>query len=190
MKIRVYHFILDHRLGEPHVYVRNLEKALESKIEVFLVTTGCGPETDIALLNLRHTFRWLYPLEVIFNTIWLCRLFWYHSERNGVIFDVHGAGNLAPILAARLLNIPLVWHFHETFDSFSILVNLGKNVISGIPHRIISVAQKAIVVFDLKDAILISGAVDFDFWSSKNLSHSHGITQIDCGYLVSETLIP
>lgn len=166
MKIRVFHFILDHRVGGPHVYVRNLAQSLASHIESSLVTTGHGAQTDIALFNLRHLLRWLYPFEVVLNALWLCRRFWRRQSRQGAIFDVHGAGNLAPILAARMLGVPMVWHFHETVGGFSTLAALGKWMASGIPHRIVTVAKKAAAVFNLSDAILISGAVDPDFWSS------------------------
>lgn len=166
MKIRVFHFILDHRVGGPHVYVRNLARALASDIESSLVTTGHGAQTDIVLFNLRHRLRWLYPFEVVLNALWLYIRFWRRQSRQGAIFDVHGAGNLAPILAARMLGVPMVWHFHETVGGFSTLAALGKWIASGIPHRIVTVAKKAAVVFNLSDAILISGAVDPDFWSA------------------------
>lgn len=165
MEIRVFHFILDPRVGGPHIYVRNLSQALASDVDSSLVTAGHGAQTDIALFNLRHLLRWLYPLEVVMNTLWLCKRFWRSQSRKDTIFDVHGAGNLAPILAARILRVPMVWHFHETVGGFSLLVALGNKVAAGIPHRKVVVAKKAAVVFKLPDATLIPGAVDHDFWS-------------------------
>lgn len=166
MKIRVFHFILDHRVGGPHVYVRNLAQTLASDIESSLVTTGHGAQTDIALFNIRHRLRWLYPFEVVLNVLGLCWRFRRRMSRQHVVFDVHGAANLAPIVAARILNIPLVWHFHETVGGFLMLVALGKRIAAGIPHRMVVVAKKSAIVFNLSDATLIPGAVDPDFWSS------------------------
>ncbi len=165
MEIRVFHFILDPRVGGPHIYVRNLSQALASDVDSSLVTAGQGPQTDIALFNLRHLLRWLYPLEVVMNALWLCKRFWRSHSRQGTIFNVHGAGNLAPILAARILGVPMVWHFHETGDGFSMLVALGKRMAAEIPHHKVVVAKKAAVVFKLPDATLIPGAVDSHFWS-------------------------
>jgi len=166
MTIRVFHFILDHRVGGPHVYVQGLAKMLSPYVKSSLVTAGHGPLTDIALLNLRHRIRWLYPLEVVLNVVWLCWRFRRLKSRQHVVFDVHGAANLAPIVAARILNIPLVWHFHETVDRFSIFADLGKKMAAGIPHRMVVVAKKSAAVFTLQGATLIPGAVDLNFWSS------------------------
>jgi glycosyltransferase involved in cell wall biosynthesis len=170
VKTKVFHFILDHRVGGPHIYVRNLSRTLASQVESILVTAGRGALTDIALLNLRHRLRWLYPLEVVLNALCLCRRFWRRKSRLGVVFDVHGAANLAPIIAARLLGVPLVWHFHETVDGFSALADLGKRIAAGIPHRHVVVAEKAAAVFRLPEAVLIPGAVDAEFWSVANPS--------------------
>lgn len=152
-------------MGGPHVYVRTLAGVLPPPFRTVLVTAGKGPITDIALFNLRHLLRWLYPLEVISNALRLCWMFRRHKSRQRVIFDVHGVANLAPIAAARILNIPLVWHFHETVDGFLILATLGKRMAAGIPHRMVVVAKKAAAVFSLHDATLIPGAVDPNFWS-------------------------
>lgn len=165
MTIRVFHFILDHRVGGPHVYVQNLKQALASEVESSLVTSGIGALTDIALLNLRHRLRWLYPLEVVLNALGLYWRFRRRKSRLSVVFDVHGAANLAPIVAARLLGVPLVWHFHETVGGLSALAGLGKLIAAGMPHRIVVVAEKAAAVFNLPEAILIPGAVDAAFWS-------------------------
>lgn len=163
--ITIFHFILDPRIGGPHVYVKTLEKCLPSSCRVVMVTAGSGPITEISLFNLHHWLRWLYPLEVVLNAIRLCWMFRRHKSREHVIFDVHGAANLAPIVAARIMHIPIVWHFHETVGGFLKLAALGKMMAAGIPHRIVVVAKKAAVVFSLPEATLIPGAVDLDFWA-------------------------
>lgn len=163
--ISIFQFILDHRIGGPHVYVQTLARCLPPSFRTVVVTTGKGPITDISLFNLRHWLRWLYPLEVVLNAIRLCWIFRRHKSREHVIFDVHGAANLAPIVAARIMHIPIVWHFHETVGDFLKLVALGKIMAAGIPHHIVVVAKKAAAVFSLPDATLIPGAVDLDFWA-------------------------
>lgn len=162
--VRVFHFILDHRVGGPHVYVRGLASVLAPEITSTLVTSGRGAATDWALTNLRHRFKPLYPLEVVINVMRLCWCFRRRAVRRGVIFDVHGAANLAPVLAARLLGIPLAWHFHETLANFAALVRLGKKAANGVAHRYIVVAALAKKVFSLPEATLIPGAVDPEFW--------------------------
>lgn len=162
--MRIFHFILDHRVGGPHAYVRGLARELAPSVASTLVTTGRGDATELALTNLRHHFKLLYPLEVLLNVVHLCWLLRRRASRRNVLFNVHGAANLAPILAARLLNIPLVWHFHETLPGFATLVRFGKSVVAGIAHRYVVVAARAIEVFDLPEAILIPGGVDLDFW--------------------------
>lgn len=163
--ITIFHFILDFRVGGPHIYVRNLNLTLPSFVRAIVVTSGAGPMTDITLCNFRHRSRWLYPVEIVFNVLLICVMFRQAKSRRNVIFDVHGAANLAPIVAARIMNLPMVWHFHETFGGFFTLVALGKMMVAGIPHRIVVVAKKAAAVFSLPDATLIPGAVDSDFWS-------------------------
>lgn len=166
MRLKVYHFILDSRTGGPHAYVRGLVSKLAREIDFVVVTSGRGPITDWALTNLHQRLKYLYPLEVVLNV--LC-IFWHFrrgADRVGVIFNVHGAANLAPIFAARILSIPIVWHFHETLLKFAQLVKLGRKVTKGIAHRYIVVANKSREVFSLKGAKLIPGAVDSAFWYS------------------------
>lgn len=162
--MRVFHFILDHRIGGPHAYVRGLARELAPSVASTLVTTGRGDATELALINLRHFCKLFYPIEVLLNVVRLCWLFRHRASRRKVVFDVHGAANLAPILAARLLGIPLVWHFHETLPGFAALVRFGKAAAVGVAHRYVVVAARAIEVFDLPEAILIPGGVDLDFW--------------------------
>lgn len=164
--IQVVNFILDPRVGGPHVYVNTVTNALKSKITSILVTAGRGPVTDIPLINLRHRWYGAYPLEVLINfglILWLALI--KRIPRQGVIFDVHGAANLAPILAARALGIPVVWHFHETWAKFKPFVRLGRWILRNTSHRLVVVANKAATVFGLDRYLVLSAAVDIEFWS-------------------------
>ncbi|MBC8551751.1 MAG: glycosyltransferase family 4 protein [Candidatus Brocadiales bacterium] len=164
--LRVYNFLLDHRVGGPHVYVDTLRKALGDKVESIIVTTGRGSMTDMALLNLRHFWSPLYGLEMIANSLYLVwSVLSGRISRKDVIFNVHGSANIAPIAAARIVGIPVVWHIHETVLRFRQLVNLGKWLMNQHPHTFVVVANKAKEVYGLGQAEFIPGAVDTDFWS-------------------------
>ena len=162
--MKVFHFILDHRVGGPHIYVRSIVQMLAPEVSSTLVTTGRGAVTELALTNLRHRLRALYPLEVVWNVIRLSWIFRHKQSRSYVVFDAHGAANIAPVLAARLLGIPLVWHFHETLATFGSLVRLGRIAIGNAVHRYVVVAKKSAEVFGVQGAALIPGAVNADFW--------------------------
>ena len=190
MSIRVFHFILDHRIGGPHVYVQNLAQRLAPKFRSYLLTTGNREAAQIRLFNFRHLWNFLYLPEVILNLLWILKYFWHRQSRKDVIFDVHGVGNVAPIFAARLLGVPLVWHFHETTDRFTALSVLGRWAASGVPHRIVTVAKKSIEIFNLKDATLIPGAIDPVFWSAKKSESTLSETAGPLRILVVSNLNP
>lgn len=120
--------------------------------------------TELSLINLRHRLKALYPIEVLCNVFRLLWLFRGTVVRRELIFDVHGAANIAPIIAARLLGIPVVWHFHETMGGFSGLVRLGKAILAGMPHRIVVVARKSGEVYRVRNAELIPAPIDVDYW--------------------------
>lgn len=163
-QLRIFHFILDHRVGGPHVYVRSLAKVMAGKAESTLVTTGRGEATQLSLVNLRHRLKVFYPLEIAINCIKLMWMFRRRSTRLGCIFNVHGAANIAPIIAARLLGVPLVWHFHETLGGFCALVRFGRRFMYGVPHAAVVVARRAALTYCLDDAELIPAPVDPAFW--------------------------
>ena len=165
MSLQVFHFILDHRVGGPHVYVRTIAEALAPTIVSRVVTTGNGALTDESLTNLRHYSKWLYPMEIGINVLRLCWKFRTVKSRVGVIFDVHGAANIAPIVAGRILRIPIVWHFHETVSDFVRIARIGKLVLAGAAHRCVVVAERAASLFELHEATLIPGGVNTDFWN-------------------------
>jgi len=168
--LRLFHFILDHRVGGPHIYVQTLAAALQARVQSTLATAGKGPATDLELVNLRRWCRALYPIEVACNALLLAWRFRREKTRRDCIFDVHGAANVAPLIAARLLGIPVVWHFHETLGNFRILVRIGQTVLRGGHYRYVAVARAAVNAFRLKDAVLIPGAVNSGFWFSAQTS--------------------
>ena len=176
----VFHFILDHRIGGPHIYVQNIcPQASHPEVDK-IVTTGSGPLTDIALLRLRHIWAPLYGLELILNIAVICIL----SIRGRIriteksVFHVHGAANIAPIFAARLLRVPVLWHMHETGAGFSYFVRVGLWALRGARHRLAVVAHKCTEVYQLSSPAFLPGAVDPKYWSPKQMNDISDIPSV------------
>ncbi len=163
--ITVYHFILDHRIGGPHIYVRSLNQMLAKEIRSILITTKSNKSLEWSLINLRHIYKFLYPIEVIINVVRIFIKFKENYGNKNLIFDVHGAANLAPLIAARMLAIPTVWHIHETLNNYSPIVFLGKKLLNHKNSSCISVSLFGKKIFSLEDAIYIPGAVDVAYWN-------------------------
>ncbi len=163
---KVYHFILDDRLGGPHRYCQNLSSLSKNLIKNEIVTTGANNFSKFSLINLRRVNKILYPIEVTFNIILLLNRFWLKNENHPFknIFHVHGAPNLSPLLVARVLKIPVVWSFHETFDEMKLFVKLGKLILKGSNHKLVSVSKLGIQKYVLDDCTLISPCIDTTFW--------------------------
>lgn len=125
--------------------------------------------TDIALVNLRRMSRWCYPLEMLVNVALICWRFRQEGDRQNSIFDVHGAGNIAPVIAARLLNVPLVWHFHEADVGRVIawLAQFGLALVRNYPHKCIGVSRRTVAAHGITDASIIYAPVDLDFWGMR-----------------------
>jgi glycosyltransferase involved in cell wall biosynthesis len=164
--IEVYHFLLDHRVGGPQVYVDSIRRTLAKDTSCTVVTTGRGPMTDVALFNLRHFWNPLYLLEVPLNVL---RIFYLAAvgriRTKNAIFDIHGGANVAPIAAARLLGVPVAWHFHETLAKLRLFVTLGRWLLKGHPHGIVVVADEVKATFKLEHDVVIPAPADTDYWS-------------------------
>lgn len=174
--MHVYHFILDHRIGGPHVYVNTLIKGLGPNIDTTIVTTGRGAMTEKALVNLRHYWAPLYLLEVVVNVLLLVgAIFVAPKSRKNVLFHVHGGANIAPLLAARCAGIPVVWHMHETTTEYESLVSIGKLILKRSNFVLAAVAQKSIDVYGLTGAILLPATVDPAFWSQDAEDKSNNV---------------
>ena len=140
--------------------------ARPKSVESVVVTTKRGEMTDVALFNFRHFWVPLYLLEVLVNSLFLIFLIAFGSiSRKSAVFHVHGAANIAPIIAARLVGVPVVWNFHETTPEFGRLVRFGLVVLRGHPHELVVVASKSKDVYELGNAELVPVAIDEGFWS-------------------------
>lgn len=160
----VYHFFLDHRSGGPHEYVATLELGLSGNYKFSCVSAGYGFSSDFRLFNFRRVSRVLFPIEVCVNIVKLVFIFFRMKGRQGCVFDVHGAANIAPVVAARLLRIPFIWHLHETIPTYRFLFKAGCFGASNQGYRVVAVAKKCREVFDTP-AVVIPCGVDTEFWS-------------------------
>ncbi len=145
---------------------------MTGKVSSIIVTTGRGPMTDYSLLNLRHMWGPLYSLEILVNIAVL--LSWAIKrkiKRKNSVFVVHGALNLAPLIAARLLGLPVVWHFHETTLRFVRLVAFGRWILKGSTHVLAVVANKTTEVYGLDSPAFLPASVDTLFWTRDAVTH-------------------
>jgi glycosyltransferase involved in cell wall biosynthesis len=168
--LNIYHFILDHRVGGPHVYIENLNENLISDANLKIVTAGKGKKTDIALINLRTYSKYLYLIEIFINIIFIILIF--RKNKNSNVFCVHGAANIAPLIAARIMIIPFVWYFHETLLRFSPLVIFGKKLINK-NSKIVIVAKKAKEIYNIQDSIFIPPLIDVSYWNNLYLNKNN-----------------
>jgi glycosyltransferase involved in cell wall biosynthesis len=115
----------------------------------------------------------LYGFEIIGNAF----LIYFLAIRGTVritqctVFHVHGAANIAPILAARLLGVPVLWQMHETGVEFRSFVKIGLWALRGAKHRLAVVAQKCAEVYKLTHPLFLPGAVDPLYWDRKQLNN-------------------
>jgi glycosyltransferase involved in cell wall biosynthesis len=173
VNINVYHFLLDHRIGGPHIYVDTLRRTIARNLTFRMITTGRGTMTDMALVNLRHIWNPLYVLEVPLNVVIL--LIWAFIGRlnlKDTLFVVHGVANLAPLIAARILCVPVIWHFHETTPMLSRFVSVGRQILKNSQHKIAVVAMKSIEAYKLNDAVFLPPFVNSKFWSKNKVNES------------------
>jgi len=140
-----------------------------------IVTTGRGPITEVALFNLRQWWRPLYVVEVPLNVLLiLVLLVLGRVPAGGSVYDVHGSANLAPLIAAWLLKVPVVWHFHETYSPLKMYANVGRRFLRPDASAIVAVAHGVARAFDLSRYTVIYPPVDLAFWkrSSGGVSDS------------------
>lgn len=164
--IEVIHFILDPRVGGTHNYVKTIAADLGNTVENKIVTGGKGPTTDLGLLNLRRRWAPLYGVEVIVNAILILLFTWTGKiRRSDTVFAVHGAANIAPLIAGRLLGIPIIWYLHETWNRFRPLAKLGRWVVRGSNHRIVAVAERSARTYGFDGCLIIPPAIDLKFWT-------------------------
>jgi len=179
-KLQVFHFLLDHRIGGPHIYVDTLRNKLEADFASTVVTTGKGEMTDKALINIRHLWKPFYIFEILINVALLSTWVIKNPDlRNNTIFAVHGAANITPLIVARIFNLPLVWYIHETVSNFSKFVKFGKWILKNTRYKIAVVALKAREIYNIPDSIYLPGSVDERFWAYSALPEMDSYCSVD-----------
>jgi glycosyltransferase involved in cell wall biosynthesis len=169
----VLHFILDHRVGGPHNFVKNINLNLRGGYHSLTFTSGRGARTDVALINLRHLFSLLYIPEIVINSLLiLLKVKQLKKNQNNIIFHVHGALNISPIIAAYFFNYPIIWHIHETLPKFKPLVYFGNALLRGRNLIFALVAKKSSAVYQLSDFEYIPASIDLNYWKISNASHN------------------
>lgn len=163
--IQVVHFLMDPRIGGPQRYVTLISEALRLEVTAVVATTGRGPITEVALFNLRQWWRPLYVVEIPLNVL-LILVFRVLGRlpASGSVYDVHGSANLAPLIAAWLLKVPVVWHFHETYSQLRAFANIGRRFLRPNAHAMVTVAHGVARAFGLSRYTVIYPPVDLAFW--------------------------
>lgn len=163
--IRVVHFLMDPRIGGPQQYVTSISEALRPEVTAVVATTGRGPITEVVLFNLRQWWRLLYVVEVPLNVLLILTLrVLGRVPASDSVYDVHGSANLAPLIAAWLLKVPVVWHFHETYSALRVFANIGRRFLRPGAHAIVAVAHGVARAFGISRYTVIYPPADLAFW--------------------------
>jgi glycosyltransferase involved in cell wall biosynthesis len=171
--IQVIHFLLDHRHGGPHAYIASIESGLTDECYFEKVFMGGANKKKYRFTNFKHISSYFYIFDVLINTLLICIYFHRIRGKKKLIFDVHGAANLAPIIASRILGVSLIWHIHETVPSFILFIRFGELLLAGYSRfKFVSVSKKSIAVYKLKNAAFIPPAIDTNFWSPRGAVRS------------------
>jgi glycosyltransferase involved in cell wall biosynthesis len=182
---QILHCILDARIGGPHIYVKTIEMPLSHFAQFKYLTAGRGPITSIALFNLRQWWSPLYAIDCMINAL-LILILVQHYRKNTCILNVHGVANIAPIIAATIGHIPVLWLIHETYDQFKSIARIGLFFCRLTRHHIAVVASRCSQVYNLSDATLMPPPIDTDFWrkdSPLREIEGHSITIVSVGNL-------
>jgi glycosyltransferase involved in cell wall biosynthesis len=163
--IGAVNFLMDPRIGGPQRYVTSVSETLRPEVTTMIVTTGRGPITELALFNLRQWWRPLYVVEIPLNVMLILVLRMLgRVPASGTVYDVHGSANLAPLIAAWLLKVPVVWHFHETYSPLKRFANLGRRFLRPNACAVVAVAHGVARAFNLQRYTVIYPPVDLRFW--------------------------
>ncbi|MEW5802917.1 MAG: glycosyltransferase family 4 protein [bacterium] len=169
--MKIYHFLLDHRINGHHIYVKSFIGKLSSKTSQIIITPGKGPFTDIRLICIRHFWKPLYLIEIFLNVLLILFFSLFKKiERKQTVFCVHGAANIAPIIAARILHVPVVWYFHEAVEAYKLIVNTGLKFLSPGRYQLVAVIDKVAEVYGLVNYVVLHASVDLAFWDTNNIS--------------------
>lgn len=175
----VCHFLIDYRIGGPHKYVEVCANYMSNEYESLLFTCGRSKIKSIALLNLRTINRYLYPIEVLINTIYIALIacyFW--SARRTIIFNIHGVHNLAPILAGFILRIPSVLLIHESMRELRSFARVALFFLRLNYGKVISVSQNGLDMYGVEDGKVVFSPVDISYWEEKTCARTNSFSKL------------
>lgn len=164
-KSLVCHFLIDHRIGGPHKYVEVCANYMNKEFDSLLFTCGKSKTNAISLFNLRIINRYLYPIEVVLNTIYTILIVSFlRIARTSIIINIHGVHNLAPIIAASVLRIPSVLLIHESMSELHFFARIALFFIRFNHGRVLSVSKNALDSYEVKCGKVVFSPVDVSYW--------------------------
>ncbi len=126
--------------------------------------------TDLSLSNLKQFHTYLYLLDIPLNVAII--IYWYIRKRllrKRAIINVHGVVNIAPIIAAVIIRVPVVWVIHDTAEEFTLFAKIGNGFIRLVDHEIVVVAKKSVEVYNLNRTEWVPAFIDPQFWSADHV---------------------
>lgn len=165
----VFHFLIDHRIGGPHKYVEVCSKYMENDYESIIFTCGKSKIQSVTLLNLRALNRFLYPIEVLINAVYIFLIACYFRFKHRIIiFNIHGIHNLAPILAGLLLRIPSVLLIHESMRELRSFARISLFLLRHNSGVVLSVSQRGLNEYGAKEGKVVFSPVDVNYWKKSS----------------------
>lgn len=159
------HFLIDHRIGGPHKYVEVCANYMSKEFDSLIFTCGKSKTKAISLFNLRIINRYLYPVEVALNTIYIILIVGFlRMTRTSIIINVHGVHNLAPIIAASILRVPSVLFILESMHELRFFARIALFFLRLNHGKVLSVSQHALDVYGIEHGKVVFSPVDVAFW--------------------------
>lgn len=165
----VCHFLIDHRIGGPHKYVEVCANYMNKEFDSLVFTCGKSKTNAISLFNLRIINRYLYPIEVALNTIYIILIVGFlRIARGSIIINTHGVHNLAPIIAAFILRTPSVLLIHESMHELSFFARIALFFLRFSHGKVLSVSKNALDSYEVKCGKVVFSPVDVSYWQAGN----------------------
>jgi glycosyltransferase involved in cell wall biosynthesis len=155
---------------------------MAKEFESLIFTCGKSTIKSVALLNLRKFNRYLYPIEVLINSIYILLItcyFW--SVGRTIIFNIHGVHNLAPILAGFILRIPSVLLIHESMRELRNFARVALFFLRLNYGKVISVSQNGLDIYGVEDGKVVFSPVDISFWEEKKCVRTNSFSKLRKG---------
>lgn len=163
------HFLIDHRIGGPHKYVEVCANYMNKEFDSLVFTCGKSKTNAISLFNLRIINRYLYPIEVALNTIYIILIVGFlRIARASIIINTHGVHNLAPIIAAFILRTPSVLLIHESMHELRFFARIALFFLRFSHGKVLSVSKNALDSYEVKCGKVVFSPVDVSYWQTGN----------------------